>query len=74
MSCKRLINPITNTNPIAVTNTRDNWCQEVVGLLELLDLRVHHIVTAPFYKNGDATNDGTPAGKNGRQPSQDEGQ
>jgi hypothetical protein len=24
MSCKRLINPITNPNPISVTNTCDN--------------------------------------------------
>jgi hypothetical protein len=24
MSCKRLINPITNLNPVAVSNTRDS--------------------------------------------------
>jgi hypothetical protein len=31
---------------------------EVVGLLELLDLREHRIGTASFYKNEYSTNDG----------------
>jgi hypothetical protein len=36
-----------------------------VRLIELLDLRLHRVVTSPHY--GDGTNDGTPAGKNRRQ-------
>jgi hypothetical protein len=33
---------------------------EVVGLFELLDLRVHHVVISPHYR--DATDNGNPAG------------
>jgi hypothetical protein len=33
--------------------------------VRLFDLRSYHVVTAPFYKNGHATDDATAAGQNG---------
>jgi hypothetical protein len=38
---------------------------DVVGIFELLDSRVHPVVTAPVYENGHATEDGTAIGQNG---------
>jgi hypothetical protein len=47
---------------------------EVVGLYELLDLRVHRVFTAKLYENGDTTDDGTSTAQNGRQPRNNEDQ
>jgi hypothetical protein len=64
-----LINPIANPNPRlshpihATTGVRSgtDWNK----LIRLLDLRLRRVVISPYYV--DARDDGTPAGKDGRQ-------
>jgi hypothetical protein len=37
-------------------------CQKLAARI-ILDLRVHRVVTAQFYENGDSTDDGSSAGQ-----------
>jgi hypothetical protein len=48
-----------------VTFQTRHLVSEVVGIFEFLDSKMHRVVTALFYENGHATEDGTATGQNG---------